>query len=153
MPNVSCTVALPVLNNNSEPTELKVKSSKRARVPVLSTEDSLKNEILNTKAQNSLVSALKKTKVEQAELKILKNLPSIVQRVIDQALEGDNQAQKLLLDRVLPVLKQAENENSGGNKAGFNISINVSGNSEVAVLGKSEPKQDESILEGEIVDG
>lgn len=147
MSNVSCTVQLPKLEPVPEGQGIRV-VKKRAKVAIDTSENLLKKEIANTKAQNQLVSALKKVKVEQAETKILKNLPDIVQKVIDQALAGDNSAQKLLLDRVLPVLKAGESGEANTKANGFNISINVSGNSEV----KLQPTN-EIIAEGEIIDG
>jgi len=151
--NVSCTVSLPSLSSGVEKTPKRV--DPRSLIPNKDSPESLKREIQNTKQQNKLLAALKKTKVEQAETKIIRNLPNIVQKVIEQSLAGDLQASKILLDRVLPVLKAGENEGTGKSTGGFNISINVSGNSEV-ILGKSDKKDDleeEDILEGEIIDG
>lgn len=149
MSNVSCTVQLPALSPQPASDGIKV-VKKRRKIEVDTSTALLQREVDKSKAQNQLVAALKKTKIEQAETKILKNLPDIVQKVIDQALAGDNSAQKLLLDRVLPVLKAGESGEANSKANGFNISINVSGGSEV----KLEPTIDNSnILEGEIIDG
>lgn len=153
MSNVSCTVQLPTLTDS--PVESGIRVVKKRRKVELDTSTALlKKEIDKSKAQNQLVAALKKTKVEQAETKILKNLPDIVQKVIDQALAGDNSAQKLLLDRVLPVMKATEGGEGNSKANGFNISINVSGNSEVKLAPQGEIiDSNGDIAEGEIIDG
>ena len=147
---VTCTVSLP------EPTKPSKKPSKKSPTKSLvATAEEVKQEIKVVKKDSNHVQAFKKAKLEQSEIKILRKLPILVDKVIQQALDGDLQATKLLFDRVLPVQKAIEGSTAGGSgKAGVQINIQVNGNNDINSL--KVTNLEETPLEGdfeEIEDG
>lgn len=99
----------------------------------------LKKEVDLVKKYNKELNVFRKTKIEQAEYKVLKKLPSIIEKVIEQALRGDLQASKLLLDRVIPVKKALDEGGVQVSKGGvINITVNASGESPVQTLISNE---------------
>ena len=86
----------------------------------------IKKEVALVKKYNKELSIFRKQKIEQAEHKVLKKLPSIIDKVIEQALKGDLQASKLLLDRVIPVKKALDEGGVQVSKGGvINITVNA----------------------------
>jgi hypothetical protein len=83
----------------------------------------LKKEVNALKKYNKQLSVFRGQKVEQAEYKILKRLPAIIDKVVSMAEKGDLQAAKLLLDRVIPVKKALDEGGVQVGKQSINIIV------------------------------
>ena len=103
----------------------------------------IKKEVALVKKYNKELSIFRKQKIEQAEHKVLKKLPSIIDKVIEQALKGDLQASKLLLDRVIPVKKALDEGGVQVSKGGvINITVNAANENNPKTLLINSPIED-----------
>lgn len=94
--------------------------------------------------------SLKKAKLEQAEMQILRRLPAIVKRLVDDAEKGDKQAAKMLLDRVLPT-QRAVDPTEAATAKGFSVNIQINGQGYVPTLDRVEDSDNE-VLDGEFTE-
>ena len=94
---------------------------------------------------------LKKAKLEQAEMQILRRLPAIVKRLVDDAEKGDKQAAKMLLDRVLPT-QRAVDPTEAATAKGFSVNIQINGQGYTPTLERVEEDADNEVLDGEFTE-
>jgi len=87
--------------------------------------------------------------VDGAQQQILDRLEPIVNKLIEKAVEGDSLAMKMALDRVLPTIKQRD-ENTQKSKGG--VTINITGTEKLqmaeTIEGKLVNSNEEEIQNG-----
>lgn len=137
----------PSLTSNQKVTTSKVpKKEPKQKKELTSSEEEvgqIKKEVALVKKYNKELSIFRKQKIEQAEHKVLKKLPSIIDKVIEQALKGDLQASKLLLDRVIPVKKALDEGGVQVSKGGvINITVNAANENNPKTLLINSPIED-----------
>lgn len=136
----------------------KEKQEKAKQLATVEDKDKVKKEILDLKQVNKQLNTFRKTKIEAAELQIIRRLPNIVKKTIDMAESGDIQAIKILLDRVIPVQKAMEPQVEKLGSKGFSVNITVNGkntDNSVVIDSYSQNSEQEPIEIGsyeEIVD-
>ena len=111
------------------------KPGKAKELQTVEDKEKVKKEILDLKTVNKQLNTFRKTKIEAAELQIIRRLPNIVKRTIEMAESGDIQAIKILLDRVIRVQKAMEPQVEKLGSKGFSVNITVNGkNTDNSVL-------------------
>lgn len=103
--------------------------------------EELKKEVNLVKKYNKELASFRRQKVEQAEYKVLKKLPNIIEKIILQAESGCTTSQKMLLDRILPVVKS---EDKASIQVGKGNVINIT-----VTNSQDEPISNEPIIEAE----
>lgn len=80
-----------------------------------------------------MVEAVRKDILARAGDLMLLKAEEVVQKVVNQALEGCTTSQKLIFDRLLPSQKATEGTNAGGERP--QVTINIQGPAEKVVPG------------------
>lgn len=140
---VSISVPVPKPPRKREP-----KKKEKAQELVTSKDkDLVKKEILDLKTVNKQLNTFRKTKIEAAELQIIRRLPNIVKKAIEMAEDGDLQAIKILLDRVIPVQRAVEPTVEKVGSKGFSVNITINGKNEEKQVVLEQPTVDEGTFE------
>lgn len=141
------TVSVPILDplqGDLEPVvkvpEPKVKDGKKRQkrfAEKVTTEEErklVKKEGLDLKALNKDLNTLRRAKIEASELQIIRRLPNIVKKAVEMAEEGDIQAMKMILDRVIPVTRAIDAVNPNSSSKGFQVNISINGSQDPSSL-------------------
>ena len=120
------SVNVPVIEKPKKVSPAK-KETKAKQLVTQEDKDKVKKEILDLKTVNKQLNTFRKSKIEAAELQIIRRLPNIVKKTIEMAESGDIQAIKILLDRVIPVQKAMEPQVEKLGAKGFSVNITVNG--------------------------
>lgn len=119
-----------------EPSKRKAKKAE-PKVSDVTTEQErklVKKEGLDLKALNKDLNTLRRAKIEASELQIIRRLPNIVKKAVEMAEEGDIQAMKMILDRVIPVTKATDAVNPNSSSKGFSVNISINGSQDPSSL-------------------
>ncbi len=119
-----------------EPTK-KAPKPKKPKVTTVTTEEErklVKKEGLDLKALNKDLNTLRRAKIEASELQIIRRLPNIVKKAVEMAEEGDIQAMKMILDRVIPVTRAIDAVNPNSSSKGFQVNISINGSQDPSSL-------------------
>ena len=119
-----------------EPTK-KASKPKKPKVTKVTTEEErklVKKEGLDLKALNKDLNTLRRAKIEASELQIIRRLPNIVKKAVEMAEEGDIQAMKMILDRVIPVTRAIDAVNPNSSSKGFQVNISINGSQDPSSL-------------------
>lgn len=110
---------------------------KESKVTTVTTEEErklVKKEGLDLKALNKDLNTLRRAKIEASELQIIRRLPNIVKKAVEMAEEGDIQAMKMILDRVIPVTRAIDAVNPNSSSKGFQVNISINGSQDPSSL-------------------
>ena len=138
------SISVPVLDplqGDLEPVvrepEKKIPRKSKPKVKDVTTEEErklVKKEGLDLKALNKDLNTLRRAKIEASELQIIRRLPNIVKKAVEMAEEGDIQAMKMILDRVIPVTRAIDAVNPNSSSKGFQLNITINGSQDPSSL-------------------